>query len=275
VADRCIRLRWIFIFQTVSIAHCMDCSIEVLFTPAEFQTLCQRDLSHTTCVVFDVLRATSCIVTALSNGAKAFIPVEEISEALKLREQDPQALLAGERDGLRIGASLTGGVAFDLGNSPREYKFAKVGGKKIISTTTNGTRALRACAGAKQVLAVAFLNLSATAQFIRANLPAPLILVCAGTGERTALEDALAAGALCDALASLRADVNFLDSAQIARRLYWQAASTDLSSAVRSADNARRLLANPELQEDVNFCLQRDVSPILAGMSGGREIVKL
>jgi 2-phosphosulfolactate phosphatase len=253
----------------------MDCSIEVLFTPAEFQTLRQRDLSHTTCVVFDVLRATSCIVTALSNGASAFYPVEEIAEALKLRQLHPDALLAGERDGLRIGATLTGGVAFDLGNSPHEYTSTKVAGEKIISTTTNGTRALLACAGAKQVLAAAFLNMSATAQFIRANLPAQLILVCAGTGERAALEDALAAGALCDALASLRADSNFLDSAQIARRLYWQAASTDLSRAVRSADNAKRLLANPELQEDVTFCLQRDVSPILAGMSGGQEIIKL
>src|SRR6266508_6551746 len=114
----------------------MGCNIEVLFTPAEFRALPQRDLANTVCVVFDILRATSTIVTALANGAAAFIPVEEISEALTRRRQRPDALLAGERDGLRIGAALTGGVEFDLGNSPREFTREKVAGKTIIATTT-------------------------------------------------------------------------------------------------------------------------------------------
>jgi 2-phosphosulfolactate phosphatase len=227
-----------------------------------------------TCVVFDVLRATSCIVTRLVERRFAFIPVQEISDALKLREQHPQALLAGERDGLRISAALTGGVEFNFGNSPREYTEEKVAGKTIISTTTNGTRALRACAGAKQILAAAFLNLSATAQFINGNAPAKLVLVCAGTGERTALEDVLAAGALCDALASLSRNANFLDSALIARRTYWQAAA-DLPAALRAAENARRLLAIPDLRDDVTFCLQRDKFPIIASDSGDGAINKI
>src|SRR5882762_2319388 len=135
----------------------MGCKTEVLFTPAEFRALRQRDLTNTVCVVVDVLRATSSIVTALANGAAACIPVEEISEALAMRRQRPGALLAGERDGLRIGAALTGGVEFDLGNSPREFTREKVAGKTIISTTTNGTRALRACRGAEWVIVASLL----------------------------------------------------------------------------------------------------------------------
>jgi len=119
-----------------------------LFTPAEFEALSKRDLSKSTCVVFDVLRATSSMVTALANGAEAIIPVSEISEALEIKRKDPQVLLAGERDGLRIEANLTGSISFDLGNSPREFTKEKVTGKKIVITTTNGTRALRACAHA-------------------------------------------------------------------------------------------------------------------------------
>src|SRR6266446_3700733 len=99
----------------------MPTHIEVLFTPADFALVSQRDLSKSTCVVFDVLRATSSMVTALANGAEAIIPVSEISEALEIKRKDPQVLLAGERDGLRIEANLTGSIGFDLGNSPREF----------------------------------------------------------------------------------------------------------------------------------------------------------
>src|SRR5271154_3105044 len=53
--------------QTLS----MPAALEVLFTPAEFAALRDRDLSETVCVVFDVLRATSTMVTALGHGATA------------------------------------------------------------------------------------------------------------------------------------------------------------------------------------------------------------
>ena len=178
--------------------------IEAILTPAELPALAQRDLRATACVVFDVLRATSTFVTALHHGAKAIIPVSEIAEALQIkkseaRSQKPELiLLGGERNGVRIS---TGGINFDLGNSPREYTPEKVRGKTIVSTTTNGTRALRACVGAKTILASSFLNLRATAEFLRRNNFENILLVCAGTGENQADEDVLAAGALCELLA--------------------------------------------------------------------------
>ena len=241
----------------------MASTLEVLFTPAEFRALPQRGLAHTVCVVFDVLRATSTIVTALANGAAAFIPVETIPEALARRQQQPGALLAGEREGLRIGAELTGGVEFDLGNSPREFTPEKVAGKTILSTTTNGTRALRACAGAASVLVGSFLNLQATAGLVAAKRTHHLLLVCAGTREDAALEDTLAAGALCDRLIGSVPAVGLLDSAEIALAAYRQAAG-NLSAAVRHAQNARRLLANAELRDDVDFCLRRDCYSLAA-----------
>ena len=240
--------------------------IEVILTPAELPGLQQRDLSDTACVVFDVLRATSTFVTALHNGARAVVPVSEISEALARRQKQPDVLLGGERDGVRIRATQTGGVDFDLGNSPREYTPEKVRGKTIVSTTTNGTRALRAGAGAKTVVAASFLNLSATAQFLRQLSPARIVLVCAGTRENTALEDVLAAGALCEMLdrtAQRAVPAEFSDSAEIARRTCAQA-KADLAAAVAASENARRLLAIPELHDDVSFCLQHDIFPLVA-----------
>jgi 2-phosphosulfolactate phosphatase len=274
--------------------------IEVILTPAELPALANRDLRETLCVVFDVLRATSTFVTALHNGAKAIIPVGEISEALAFKKAESgkrkaeTILLGGERDGVRIRAAQTGGIDFDLGNSPRECTPEKVRGRTIVSTTTNGTRALRACVGTKTVLAGSFLNLAATAAFIKKLQPSEVLLVCAGTGEKTALEDVLATGELCELLARWgetpgepqlsRANpgsrgrsphqpnvCEFSDSAEIAR-CAWAQAKSDFAVVAGNATNARRLLAIPELRDDVAFCLQRDVFPLVARMEADGAI---
>src|SRR5690349_8426325 len=120
--------------------------LEVLFTPAEFEALQSRDLSQATCVVFDVLRATSTIVTALANGAASVQAVPSIPAALELKKKNPNLLLAGERDGFRITSKLTGSIDFDFGNSPREFTPNQVQDRELVITTTNGSRAIHACA---------------------------------------------------------------------------------------------------------------------------------
>ncbi len=281
--------------------------LDAILSPAELPALAGRDVRDATCVVFDVLRATSTFVTALHHGAKAVIPVAEISEALALRQKQPDILLGGERDGVRIRADQTGGIDFDLGNSPREYTPEKVRGKTIVSTTTNGTRALRACTGAQTVLAASFLNLTATARFIRRLQPAQIVLVCAGTRENIATEDVLAAGALAEILLDNfgKPDAQNLkvgravpcpppvessvpvqpqshgahgvtrptlsDATETARNA-WRKAKSSLLEVVSEAENARRLLADPELRDDVAFCLQQDKYPLVAKMETGAII---
>jgi 2-phosphosulfolactate phosphatase len=239
-------------------------TLEVLFTPADFSALARRDLSETVCVVFDVLRATSSMVTALAHGAAGIIPVIEIAEATAWRATHPDVLLAGERQGLRIRATQSGGLDFDLGNSPREFTPERVRGKTIVTTTTNGTRALRACQGARKILIGAFLNLEAVARWIERESPSQLILVCSGTFEQTAYEDVLAAGAL---VARLEPEIDadgMVDSTLMARWLF-ERAEIPLHRAIEKSRNGRRLLAIPELRDDVAFCAQRDRMPLVAG----------
>jgi 2-phosphosulfolactate phosphatase len=283
-----VRLKNFFTDLVSCVRHKMK--IDAILSPAELPALAKRDLRDATCVVFDVLRATSTFVTALHNGAKAIIPVSEIAEALALRQKQPDVLLGGERDGVRIRADQTSGIDFDLGNSPREYTPEKIRGKTIVSTTTNGTRALRACTGAQTVLAASFLNLTATAQFIRRLQPAQIVLVCAGTRENIATEDVLAAGALAEILirwgettGETKREQNpersgsrvcsphqkgiyeFSDSVETARNA-WRKAKSNLFAAVSDAENARRLLAIPELRDDVAFCLRQDVYNLIAAL---------
>ncbi|MGO8929815.1 MAG: 2-phosphosulfolactate phosphatase [Limisphaerales bacterium] len=243
----------------------MPTTLEVLFAPAEYALMAGRDLRETVCVVFDVLRATSTMVTALGNGAAGIMPVAEIPEALSIRQRRPEVLLAGERDGVRIAGYLTGGREFDLGNSPREFTEARIGGRTIAMTTTNGTRALRACMPAEAVLLSSFLNLRATADFIERQHPSHLLFVGSGTLHQTAYEDVLGAGALCDLLWPTYGSGAVADSALIARRLF-RLEQNDLLTAVAQSRNGRRLMAHPDLREDVAFCVQRDRFSLVAEM---------
>jgi 2-phosphosulfolactate phosphatase len=226
-------------------------AIEVLFTPAEYAFLDQRaQLSETVCVVFDVLRMTSTIVTAVANGAESIMPVGDIADAWAEKNKRPEVLLAGERGGDRI-------ENFEFGNSPREFTKRKVAGKALVLTTTNGTRALLACASAKKVLIASFLNLSATADFLLKDPPSRLLIVCSGTFDQAAYEDALGAGALCDLLWSRYENGEIADSALIACHNYGKE-KTNLAAAIEKSRNAKRLLKQRNLRADVAFCSQRD-----------------
>jgi 2-phosphosulfolactate phosphatase len=233
--------------------------IETILSPAELPALTRQDLHAAVCVVFDILRATSTFVTALQNGAAAIIPVSEISEAAALYKKDPKILLAGEREGVKIRAAQSGGVDFHFGNSPLEFTADAVRGKTIASTTTNGTRALRACAGAKNILAGSFLNLTATAEYLKKKHPGDVILVCAGTGDGVAMEDVLAAGALAELLDGIESDAT-----KTAHQTYLQLKS-DLAKTIAGTKNGQRLHSIPSLRADVRYCAQRDIFTLVAG----------
>ena len=156
-------------------------------------------------VVIDVLRASTTIVTALAHGAAGVRPVLTVEVARALAAgfgsgSDSGVLLGGERGGLRIDG-------FDLGNSPLEYSRARVAGRRIVITTTNGTAAVDACTDASEVLIGAIVNRAAAAARARelaaAHGTSNIHLVCAGTDGEVTEEDRLAAGAILDAAGRL------------------------------------------------------------------------
>lgn len=225
--------------------------IDAVLTPAEIALLPARDLSTATCVVFDVLRATSSMITALAHGAAEILPVRTIEEALEAKAQRPHALLGGERHGERIDG-------FDLGNSPLEYR-GNVAGRTIISTTTNGTIALRACEHAACVLVGAILNLDALAAELRRAQPTQVVLICAGTFADFALEDACAAGLLIAALG----DAELTDAAHAA--LAVTKLFPEPLAALQHARNGRVLAAKAR-GDEVAWCAQRSRFDVVGSM---------
>ncbi len=228
--------------------------IDVVLSPPEIDLLPQRNLRDTTCVIFDVLRATSSIVTALANGAREIFPVRTIEEALALKAQTPDALLGGERNGDRI-------EGFDLGNSPLEYRDLK--SPRIITTTTNGTIALRACEHAREVLVGALLNMNALVSRLKSGAPENVLLVCAGTFRELALEDVLAAGMLCSNLPG----AELSDPARVACALF-EKHRHDALACLRESRNGGVLLAKGR-EEELRWCAQVSVFDVVGVMENG------
>lgn len=165
-------------------------TLDVALTPAG---LAASEVHGRLTFVIDILRAGTTICAALANGARAIVPVASTEEALRLAQTlgTEETVLAGERQCVRI-------PGFALGNSPREMTPEAVRGKTVIMTTTNGTGALLAVAGASPVFIGGAVNFSLASARIREawTRREAILIVCAGREQRFALDDAYTAGRL-------------------------------------------------------------------------------
>ena len=150
-------------------------------------------LAGSTVVVIDLLRASSTICQALASGATCVAPFLEIEDTRRAAEKFDRGeiLLGGERHGKVI-------EGFDLGNSPLEYTPEAVGGRRVLFTTTNGTRALHHARLAKRTLIGCAMNRRAIANAVADA--SRIDILCAGTDGEITGEDIFAAGAIVHAL---------------------------------------------------------------------------
>ena len=223
--------------------------IDVFFTPLGLNA---GDLSGRGVIVVDVLRATTSIITALANGAKAVVPAATSEEAVRLTAnlEKNGYVLAGERKSLKI-------EGFALGNSPREMTAEAVGGKTIYMSTTNGTPALVAVQGGEPVLVAAAVNFSAVAERARGLFEerGDLVIVCAGREKQFALEDGYVAGRLVKAVRKGRRKIALNDAAAVALDL---TSSYATWAAALEASEAARQLREVDLGDDVTFSAKAD-----------------
>jgi len=225
--------------------------IDVYFTPLGVK---EEDLAGRGVVVIDVLRATTTIVTALANGAKAVVPAATSEEAVRLTAnlEKNGILLAGERKSLKI-------EGFQLGNSPREMTPEVVAGKTIFLSTTNGTPALVAAQAGAPVLVGGAVNFTALAERARALFTerSDLAIVCAGREKQFALEDAYTAGRLIKAVKKgvPPKKLTLNDAAQVSVDL--TARYKNWRDALEQCDAARQL-AEVDLAADVAFSAKAD-----------------
>jgi len=232
-----------------------------LYTSLSPALLNLYDVSNAIVVIIDVLRATSTIATALSNGAKCVIPVDSVAKCIELGRQI-DGITAGERDG-KIAEGL------EHGNSPFEYPPDFIKGRTLVLTTTNGTKLLHMALdrGAGHIVTGSFPNLGAVCNYLTSRQQ-PVILGCAAWKDRVNIEDLLFAGAVIDNVGA-HFNIN-CDSSRIAESLYRDAKS-DLYGFMKEKQASHYLrLSGYGLEEDIRYCLTPDVANVLPFYENGK-----
>jgi 2-phosphosulfolactate phosphatase len=266
--------------------------VDVLLTPAELgsgSAFRPADVA----IVIDVIRATTTLAVVFDGGCERVLVAGDIPEARAFVARHPGAyLLAGEVGGLRP-------PGFDFGNSPVELAAADLRERELVFSTTNGTRALRACAGARAILAGSLRNAQAVCQAalgLVGGTPAQLVaaarepvltetaseaqveveehvprlvMVCSGRLGRPAVDDTLCAGVLLEHLERLAPSAGYRltlrDGARLARAV---AAGTRSLADLLHASAAGQAVVKVGLERDLAFCAAVDASqsvPVVVG----------
>jgi len=133
-------------------------------------------------VIIDVFRAYSVEAYLYHRGAAKVIPLADEEEARRLKRENPDMLLAGERGGKIL-------PGFDFGNSPSQLLAVPVEGKTVLHTTSAGTQGIAAAAFADEILGGSLLCARATAEYIRRSGAEEVSLVCMGLAAKEPTEE--------------------------------------------------------------------------------------
>lgn len=271
--------------------------VDVLLTPAESGSAPVAN-PGSVAIVIDVVRATTTLAVMFDRGCARVLVAGDIPEARAFvaGAADP-LLLAGESGGLRP-------PGFDFGNSPIELAEAELAGREVVFCTTNGTRALRACAGARAIMAGSLRNAEAVcraalrrvgpvAQFpetasavISAETVAEttsearvepeeraagIVIVCSGRSRRPAADDTMCAGMLVEHLERLASEHGYAlqlrDGALLAKTV--AAGALSLSDLLRQSA-AGQAISKVGLERDLAFCAVLNASqsvPLVCGVT--------
>ncbi len=240
----------------------MDIEIQLVPSPPNPNLVSDRVV-----VVIDVLRATSVMVHAMSQGALEIIPVATVEEAFQMVKTFPSGatLLGGERGSKKI-------PGFDLGNSPKEYVAERVSGRKLILTTTNGTKAFHLVSSGREILVGSFFNIGAIAQRCL-GLDKDLFIFPSGDEGGFSLEDTICGGMLVDLITKKRQKpISLTDASQCARILY-KRFEANLLEAFHLSLHGKELI-NRGFGEDLIYCTQINITDIVPEFKNGVIKVK-
>ena len=192
-------------------------------------------------VVADIFRATSNIVTMVMKGVKEIIPVNDVNTALSLKKEG--YVLFGENN-------LNPIEGFQYGNSPTQTMKLDLDGVKAVLMTTNGSGIiLKAGEG---TLVGSFLNMGALSRYLRNE---EVHIFPANLKNGVSIEDNEFAYALT-------------------KKIMEPGSNIDVNIARARNGNGATLLKEHKFEEDLDFCLQQDITDAIPIFKGGK-IVKL
>ncbi len=240
------------IYQKISMPK-----IEVCLSP---QLIHLFDLKGKIVVVTDILRATSCMTSGMASGVAMIKPVATLEECEALKKDG--YFTAAERNGQKV-------EGFDIGNSPYSYMEERFAGKKIATTTTNGTLAITKSVAANEVIIGSFLNLTTVATYLIKE-GKDVIIHCAGWKGNYSLEDTLFAGALIE---KIQTSFELGDDASFSAAAGYRSAKNNLLVTILGSSHAKRLEKH-SIRKDIELCCTIDKFNVLPFLKNGVLIKK-
>ena len=206
-------------------------------------------------LVVDILRATSVISTAFHYGLSELIPVSSVEQAKQYMNKEGY-IVAAERNAEPI-------EGIPLGNSPFQYMNDDVKNKRLVLTTTNGTKSIK-LASKHEVISASFVNQDAVYDFIIKS-EKDVIILCSGWKGLVNMEDSIFAGILSDKLLKTNKFKSKCDSV-LASIAIKRDAGNDLFSYLEDSAHRNRL-KHLNMEADTKFCLnptfKSSIIPIL------------
>jgi len=236
--------------------------VEVCYSPALFDL---HKEENAIAVVVDILRATTSICSAFTNGVNTLIPVPTEDDAKEMKRKG--YIVAAERNGITLDFA-------DFGNSPENFSADAVGGKDVAYCTTNGTKTIMLANYCSDVVIGSFSNISALCKWL-ADQDKDVIILCAGWKNKYNIEDSVFAGALADMLLQTNKFETICDSAKAAQDMWLNNKENLLGLINRAAQKNR--LKNNKLDYSIPFCVTLDTTDVIPILNGDRlvEIRKL
>ncbi|MBU8906227.1 2-phosphosulfolactate phosphatase [Desertibacillus haloalkaliphilus] len=228
----------------------------------------QEKLDGKVVVVFDVLLATSVIVSLLEYGAKKVIPVmdgeEALVEASKHKKED--IVLIGEDKGMVL-------HGFNK-PSPTLLK-EQVRGKTVILATTNGTVAICKSAHAQQVYVASLLNGAYAAKKLSETMSdETIILVCSGSSKQFNSEDFYGVGYFLEEfLAHTHVEWSLSDAAKVALGYY--SFEKHNHRHILQETSIGKMLMDYGYEKDVHLSSQRGIFEVLPYLNEKREVLPI
>ncbi len=218
-------------------------------------------------IAIDTIRCSTTIIYAFQNGVDSVIPARTITEAKSLARVTPNSFLVGERRGIKV-------QGFDLNNSPTELKSSNVKGKRMIISTSHGTKLIKLGFDHSRVVFIgALINAKACADWVyelvqksQGDVKMLIPLMRGGV----ALEDLYTAGVISRYLLEKGFKPTF-DTVKAALLLS-NIPHEDMTREIKSSWSARRIL-DIGYGSDLEPCLALNVSDVVPFSSGDRLIV--
>ena len=210
----------------------------------------ESKLENKIAVVIDMFRATSVIVTALNNGCEEVIPFLTIEETLESSEElnREEYILGGERRAVKI-------YGFYLSNSPLEYTKEVVEDKKVLITTTNGTRTLTKSNSAKRIIIAAMINAKAVADKLL-EINEDVVIINAGTNGNFSMDDYICSGYIINEMLKVDNQIELTDISKTANMIYEN--NSDIISYVKEATHYS-VMKSLELDNDIEYCIKKSI----------------